>query len=73
MCNLQKRLIRGILSTPEKKKKTKKNGTAIQITRETTKNQLNKYNSVKHIQKQQFSFSKTSIKVSLSLSLSLQA
>ena len=74
MCNLQKRLIRGILSTPEKKKqKKKKNGTAIQITRETTNNQLNKYNSVKHIQKQQFSFSKTSIKVSLSLSLSLQA
>ena len=73
MCNLQKRLIRGILSTPEKKKKKQKNGTAIQITRETTNNQLNKYNSVKHIQKQQFSFSKTSIKVSLSLSLSLQA
>ena len=71
MCNLQKRLIRVAFWVLLKKKK--KNGTAIQITRETTNNQLNKYNSVKHIQKQQFSFSKTSIKVSLSLSLSLQA
>ena len=49
MCNLQKRLI------------LKTNGTAIKITRETTKNQQKKYNSVKHIQRQQFSFAKTSV------------
>ena len=47
-------------------------GTAIKITGETTKNQQKKYNSVKHIQRQQFSFRKTSIKVSLKI-LSLQA
>ena len=45
---------------------------AIKITRETTNNQWKKYNSVKHIQGQQFSFRKTSIKVSLKI-LSLQA
>ena len=63
MCNLQKRLIRT--------ERLKTNGTAIKITRETTNNQQKKYNSVKHIQRQQFSFTKTSIKVSLKI-LSLQ-
>ena len=55
MCNLQKRLI------------LKTNGTAIKITRDTTKNQQKKYNSVKHIQRQQFSFTKTSVKVSVKI------
>ena len=45
----------------------KTNGTAIKITRETTNNQQKKYNSVKHIQRQQFSFTKTSIKESLKI------
>ena len=42
-------------------------GQAIKIARETTNNQQKKYNSVKHLQRQQFSFTKTSIKVSLKL------
>ena len=50
----------------------KTNGTAIKITRETTNNQQKKYNSVKHIQRQQFSFTKTTIKVSRKI-LGLQA
>ena len=45
----------------------KTNGTAIKTTRETTNKQQKKYNSVKHIQRQQFSFTKTSIKVSLKI------
>ena len=61
MCNLQKRLI------------LKTNGTAIKITRETTKNQQKKYNSVKHIQRQQFySRRQVLIKVSLKI-LNVQA
>ena len=39
----------------------KTNGTAIKIARGTTNNQEKKYNSVKHLQRQQFSFTKTSI------------
>ena len=51
----------------------KRHGQAIKIARETTNNQKKKYNSVKHLQKQQFSFTKTSIKVSLKiLSLKLK-
>ena len=42
-------------------------GQAIKIARETTNNQKKKYNSVKHLQRQQFSFTKTSIKVSLKI------
>ena len=42
----------------------KTKGTAIKITRETTNNQQKKYYSVKNIQRQQFSFTKTSIKAS---------
>ena len=42
----------------------KRQGLAIKIARETTNNQYKKYNSVKHLQRQQFSFTKTSIKVS---------
>ena len=43
----------------------KRHGQAIKIARETTNNPKKKYNSVKHLQRQQFSFTKTSIKVSL--------
>ena len=50
----------------------KKNGPRIKITRETTNNQQKKYNPVKHTQKQQLSFTKTSVKVSLKI-LSLKA
>ena len=64
MCNLQKRFIRI--------ERLKTNSTAIKITRETTNNQQKKYNSVKHIQRQQFAFTETSIKVPLKI-LSLQA
>jgi len=54
---------RGILSTPASDVHDRlKNGTAIKIARETTNNQQKKY-SVKHLQRQQFSFTKTSIKV----------
>ena len=67
MCNLQKRFDpRGILSITASIRFTeqlKTNGTAITITIETTNNQQKKYNSVKHIQRQQFSFTKTSIKL----------
>ena len=75
MCNLQNRLIRTafrVLLQAMFTERLKTNGTRIKITRETTNNQKKKYNSVKHIQKQQFSFTKTSIKVPLKL-LSLQA
>ena len=44
----------------------KRRGQAIEIARETTNNQEKKYNSVKHLQRQQFSFTKTSIKLSVS-------
>ena len=70
MCNLIKRLIRApFLSTPLLQAmfmndENKRHGQAIKIARETTSNQLKKYNSVKHLQRQQFSFTKTSIKVS---------
>ena len=50
----------------------KRHGQAIRIARETTNNQQKKYNSVKHLLRQQFSFTKTSIIVSLKL-LSLKA
>ena len=50
----------------------KRHGQAINIARETTNNKKKKYNSVKHLQRQQFSFTKTSIKVSLKI-LSLPA
>ena len=56
-----------VLSTPasDVHERLKTNGTVIKITRETTDNPKKKYNLVKHIQKRQFSFTKTSIKVSL--------
>ena len=50
----------------------KTNGTASKIARETTNNQYKKYNTVKHLQRQQFSFTRTSIKVFLKI-LSLKA
>ena len=57
----------GVLSTPASyvHEWLKTNGTAIKIARETTDNPKKKYNLVKHIQRWQFSFTKTSIKVSL--------
>ena len=74
MGNLQKRLIRAafwVLLQAMFTDRLKTNGTAIKTTRETTNNQQKKYYSVKHIQRQQFSITKTSIKVSLKI-LSLQ-
>ena len=58
-----------ILSTPARDihERLKTNGTAIKIERETTNNQEKKYNSVKYLQGQQFSFTNTSIKVSLKI------
>ena len=41
----------------------KRHGQAIKIARETTNNQKKEYNSVKHLQRKQFSFTKRSIKV----------
>ena len=75
MGNLQKRLIRAafrVLLQAMFTERLKTKGTAIKITRETTNNQQKKYYSVKNIQRQQFSFTKTSNKVSLKI-LSLQA
>ena len=45
----------------------KRHGQAIKIARETTNNQWKKYNSEKHLQRQQFSFTKTTIKGSLKI------
>ena len=45
----------------------KRHGQTMKIARETTNNQKKKYNSVKNLQRQQFSFTKTSIKVSLEI------
>ena len=42
----------------------KQQGQAIKIARETTNNQKKKHNLVKHLQRQQFSFTKTSVEVS---------
>ena len=69
MCNLKKRLIheafwvllRAMFMTDWKQ-------TAQRLTLQvTTNNQYNKLNSVKHLQRQQFLFTKTSIKVSLKI------
>ena len=63
--------MRGILSTPasDVHERLKTNGTAIKIAREATDNRQieieMKSNSVKQIQRQTFSITKTSIKVSL--------
>ena len=56
-----------VLSTPasDVHEGLKTNDTVIKIARETTDNPKKKYNLVKHIQRPQFSFTKTSIKVSL--------
>ena len=60
MCNLKKRLIRAafwvLLHAMFMNDWKQLNGTAIKIARETTNNQQKKYNSVKHLQRQQFSF-----------------
>ena len=45
----------------------KRHRQAIKIARETTNNQKKKYNSVKYLQRKQFSFMKTNIKVSLKI------
>ena len=65
MCNLIKRLI--LLQAMVMNDENKRHGQAIKIARETTNNQKKGYNSVKHLQRQQFSFTKTSIKVSLKI------
>ena len=44
-----------------KRSESKRHRQAIKIARETTNNQKKKYNSVKHLQRQQFSFTKTTI------------
>ena len=74
MCNLIKRLIRTrdiyeswLLQALFMNDENKRHRQAIKIARETTNNQKKKYNSVKHLQRQQFSFTKTSIKVSLNI------
>ena len=70
ICNLMKRLIRAtFFSTPasDVHDENKRDVQAIKIARETTNNQKKRYNSVKHLQRQQFSFTKTSIKVSLKI------
>ena len=52
---------RGILSTPacDVHVRLKTNGTAIKIAKKTTNNQDRKYNSVRHLQRQEFLFTKT--------------
>ena len=73
MCNLKKRLIRvAFLVLLEAIFMNDWNSTAIKIGRETTIDQEKKYNSVKHLQRQQFSLTKTSIKVFLKI-VSLKA
>ena len=75
MCNLTKCLIPAafwVLLQAMFMNDRKKNGTMIKIARETTKNQQKKYDSVIHLQKQQFSFMKKSIKVFLKI-LSVKA
>ena len=75
MSNLQEHLIHAafrVLLQAMFTERLKTNGTAIKSTKETTNNQQKKYNSVKRIERQQFSFTKTSIEVSVKI-LSLQA
>ena len=65
MCNLEKRLIpaeKRLTPASDVHERLKTNSTAIKIARETTNNYKKKYNSVKHLQRQQFSFTKISIK-----------
>ena len=52
---------RGILSTPacDVHVRLKTNGTAIKIAKKTTNHQDRKFNSVRHLQRQQFLFTKT--------------
>ena len=52
---------RGILSTPacDVHVQLKTNGTAIKIAKKTTNNQDRKFNSMRHLQRQQFLFTKT--------------
>ena len=59
--NIRKNLLSIYASDVHERLKT--NGTAIKISKETISNQKEENNSVKHIQRQQFSFTKTSIKV----------
>ena len=66
MRNLIKRLIcatfRVLLQAMFMNDENKRHAQAIKIARETTNNQKKKYNSGKHLQRQQFSFTKTGIK-----------
>ena len=65
LCVIIKRVwYAGILSTPacDVHVRLKTNGIAIlKLAKETTNNQDKKYNSVKHLQRQQLLFTKTSI------------
>ena len=58
-----------VLTTPASNvcEQLKTNSTAIKIPKKTTKHQQKKYNSLKHLQRQQFSFAKTSLEVSLKI------
>ena len=72
MCNLYKAFdTRCILSTPasDVHVRLKTTGTAIKIAQETTNNQLKKNNSVKHLQRQQISLTKTSTESKVSLKI----
>ena len=68
MCNLIKRCYARhflvLLQAMFMNDKNKRQGQTIKIAREGTNNQEKKYNSVKHLQRQQFSFTK---KVSLKI------
>ena len=72
LCGVQLRVITsGILSSPASNVhvRLKKTGTEIKIVRETTNNNKNIYNLVKNLQRQQFSFTKTSIEIKVSLKI----
>ena len=65
MCNLIKRLIHAaFLSTPASEAKTNGTDKRLKLQERLLTVKKRKYNSVKHLQRQQFSFTKTSIKVS---------
>ena len=65
---------RGVLSIPacDVYVRLETTGAAIKIARGTTNNQKNKYNSVKRVQRQYFSFTKTSIESKVSLKIMSQ-
>ena len=76
-CNLKRRVIftRGVLSIPAcgVYVRLETTGAAMKIARGTTNNQQNKFNSVKHVQRQYFSFTKRSIESKVSQKIMSQA